>query len=392
MARKPVYSITVDGNTIDSVLAPILISISIKSDDESSADELTLEIDDTEGQVELPRMGADVTAAIGYEDDDLPVEEQGTVVSFQGTVDEAHSGGKGKSGAQAGGHHGGKHGGGAEHGGPVHASGSRSKGRTLTITAKSIDMTSKVKGRRSAHKDNATFGDVAREWGQKAGLSDVKVDASLASIKRRYWAMSNESFPAWGARIAHELGATFKVFNTVGVFVSRKGGSSASGQALTPVDAIWSTDPASPGNLIEWSASPVLSRPDHASFKTRWYDPKAAAHQTETSDGGSSGEATHFHHYKHATQDAAKGQCDSNKDECEREKGGCDGITIDGAPDAQVGAPCNVSGIRDGVDGTYLITSVTHSLSRHSGFLTKLGLKQPTSGAGTDSRATKKAT
>ena len=46
-----------------------------------------------------------------------------------------------------------------------------------------------------------------------------------------------------------------------------------------------------------------------------------------------------------------------------------------------------MSGIRDGVDGTYLISGVTHSLNRHSGFLTHLKLKQPAGAAGTNSRA-----
>ncbi|RYB05729.1 hypothetical protein [Lichenibacterium ramalinae] len=51
------------------------------------------------------------------------------------------------------------------------------------------------------------------------------------------------------------------------------------------------------------------------------------------------------------------------------------------------GALANVSGIRDGVDGTYLISGVTHSLSRHSGFITHLELERPAGAAGTDSRA-----
>ena len=47
--------------------------------------------------------------------------------------------------------------------------------------------------------------------------------------------MSNESFMAWGDRIRRELGATFKIFGSVGVFVSRTGGMSASGKPLTPI-------------------------------------------------------------------------------------------------------------------------------------------------------------
>ena len=376
--RRATYSVIVDDNAIDSTLDPILISLSIKTDDKGTCDELSMEIDDSDGQVELPRMGASVEAEIGWDD-------TGQVSSFQGFMDDAHSGGKD---AKAGGHGGGKHGkAGGGHGGPVHASGSRSKGRTLTLTAKSADMTSKVKGHRSAHKDKAKFGDVAKEWGQKAGLSDVKVDPTLAAVERPYWSMANESFMAWGDRIRRELGATFKIFGQTAVFVPRTGGTSASGKALTPIVVTWGD------NLIDWSASPVLSRPQYGSTAARWYDPKAAKHVTETSDGGSgSGDAKHCHPTKHATKDNAKRQADSNKAELDREKGGCDGVTIDGNPDAQPGAPCTIAGIRDGVDGTYLIESVTHTLSRHTGFTTKLTLKLPTAGAGTDSRSTKKAT
>ena len=376
--RKATYSVIVDGNTIDSTLDPILISLSIKTDDKGTCDELSIEVDDSDGQVELPRMGASVEAEIGWDDTDQ-------VSSFEGFMDDAHSGGgKGEKTGGAG-SKGGKPGnGGAGHGGPVHASGSRSKGRTLTMTAKSADMTSKVKGHRSAHKDKAKFGDVAKEWGQKAGLSDVKVDEALASVERPYWSMANESFMAWGDRMRRELGATFKIFGTSAVFVPRTGGTSASGKALTPIAVTWGD------NLIDWSASPVLSRPQYGSTAARWYDAKAAKHVTETSAGGS-GDAKHCHATKHATKDNAKRQADSNKAELDREKGGCDGVTIDGDPDAQPGAPCTISGIRDGVDGTYLIESVTHTLSRHGGFTTKLTLKLPSGGAGTDSRSSTKA-
>lgn len=382
--RRAIYTVTVDGNTIDSTLDPILISLSIKSDDKGTCDELSIEVDDSGGQVELPRKGAAVEAEIGWDD-------TGQVSSFTGFMDDSHSGGKdGKASKGSKTSSSAKHGKGGEGaGGPVHAPGSRSKGRALTMTAKSADMTSKVKGHRSAHKDNASFGDVAQEWGQAAGLSNVKVDSSLAAIQRPYWSMANESYMAWGDRIRRELGATFKIFGTTGVFVPRTGGTSASGKPLTPIAVTWGD------NLIDWSASPVLSRPQYGSCGTRWYDPKAAKHRIETSDGGSgTSSAKHAHPLKHANQANAQGQSNSNKTELDREKGGCDGVTIDGNPDAQPGAPCTITGIRDGVDGTYVIESVTHTLSRHSGFPTRLTLKQPTGGAGTDSRAatTKTAT
>ena len=365
--RTAIYDVEVDGTNISTTLAPILISLSIKLDDKANADELSLELDDSDGQIELPRMGATVTAALGWDD-------TGAVVSFEGTVDTASSNGEGKKHDH---HGGGRHGGGG--GGSQQSAGGRGKGRTLTISAKSADMTGKLKQQRSAHMDNATFGDVAQAWGKKAGLT-VKVDSALSSVKRPYWSMARESFMTWGERMAQQLDATFTIYNGTAAFTPRAGGTSASGQALTAIDVAWGI------NLLEWSVAPVLSRPDYGTFQTRWYDPVAAAHKVETADGSAGkSPATHSHRVSAPDGDQAKAQSGSNKTESGREKGS-GSVTIDGEPNAIAGALANVSGIRDGVDGTYLISGVTHSLSRHSGFITHLELKQPAGAAGTDSR------
>jgi len=47
---------------------------------------------------------------------------------------------------------------------------------------------------------------------------------------------------------------------------------------------------------------------------------------------------------------------------------------------------CSISGVRPGIDGTYLIETVKHSASRSGGATTSLDLKQPGGGAGKDSR------
>ena len=362
--RRSLYDVEIDGTNISTALAPILISISIKRDDKANSDELVVELDDSDGQIELPRMGATVTAALGWDD-------TGAVVMFEGTVDTASSNGKGSK------HGGGHHGGG---GGKEHSAGGRSKGRTLTISAKSADMTTTLKARRSAHMDDANFGDVAQAFGKKAGLT-VKVDSDVASVHRKWWGMSNESFTTWATRHAEQIGATFAVQGTDAAFISRAGGSSVSGKTLPAVDVAWGL------NLLEWSIDPVLSRPDYGTFGTRWYDPKVAAHKVEMADGSAGkSPAKHTHPFKAPTQDHAKGQSGANKGESAREKG-AGSVTIDGNPDAQPAALANGSGIRDGVDGTYLISGVTHSLNRHSGFITHLELKQPAGAAGTDSRA-----
>jgi phage protein D len=347
--RRPVYRISVDGADVTSNFAPLLTQLTITDSDGGKADSLECDLDDTGGWIELPRVGASIEAAIGWDD-------TGSFVVFEGTVDE------------------------------VTSTGARGQGHLLTITAKSADVRGKLKQHESKHMDQASFKDAAQQWGRDAGLSNVVVDQALGQIQRAYWAMGNEHFLAWGQRMAHELGATFKVMGDTGVFVTRSSGQSASGKALATVAATWGD------NLISWSLSPVLSRPEYQQFIARWYDPKAAKWMAETVQAKTPGTVTgnspapaSTHRYKTANQQNAKGQAGSASDEADRDRGGGT-VTIDGNPSAQSEAQCVVAGVRPGIDGLYRISTATHRLTRHGGYLTDLQLKQPSGSAGTDSR------
>ena len=59
-------------------------------------------------------------------------------------------------------------------------------------------------------------------------------------------------------------------------------------------------------------------------------------------------------------------------------------VVIEGNTAAVPDGLCTVSGTRSGVDGSYRIEAVTHTLTRAGGFVTTLELKQPQQGAGTD--------
>jgi phage protein D len=91
------------------------------------------------------------------------------------------------------------------------------------------------------------------------------------------------------------------------------------------------------------------------------------------------------HKHKHANQKNAGRQAKSNADDAERSKGG-GSIEIDGNAAAQSQAICKVSGIRDGIDGDYQITSAEHTYSRGGGWVTKMELGQPGKGTGSDTR------
>jgi phage protein D len=340
--RSALYSLAVDGQDVTSNFDPHLISMTIKLTDGGKSDTLEISLDDMDGRLRLPREGADIRATLSW-------SIGGGAVEFQGKTDEPES------------------------------RGSRGGGMTLSITAHAADLKGKPKEKKQSHKDNATFGDVAKEWGQSADL-DVKVDGALAAIQRDFWDMRNESYMGWGARIAKELGATFKIMGRTAVFVPRNGDNSASGKPLSAVRAAYGE------NIVSWRLTPIQNRARYTKSIVRWYDAAKAIWDKAEADIGDENAQVHLvETKKRADKDRAKDQAESNAQESKRGKGG-GSITLDGEPAAQAQAPCYVTGVRAGIDGEYRIKSASHAYTRGGGWITTCELEQPQGSAGTDGR------
>ena len=61
--RKAVYSIEIDGQDVSSAFHPLLISLEIDLFDGGETDRVTVALDDTGGQIQLPRAGASILEA-----------------------------------------------------------------------------------------------------------------------------------------------------------------------------------------------------------------------------------------------------------------------------------------------------------------------------------------
>ena len=327
MSKRAVFMVTVAGTNITTTLMPVLISLTVSDKVGTHSDTTSLEVDDMEGRIVLPQIGAPVVVALGW-------EGEGVRVVFTGTVDE------------------------------VRSSGSRGSGRTLSITAKGMDTTGKPKEGQQRHFDEKTVKDILSEAGKSAGVTAVEIDPSLASITRTYFEMRDESFIHMGERLAREIGGNFRIQGATAI-MSKRGGS-----YTAAVVAAWGR------NLHGWDISPALGRAQYAKLRARWYDPAKAKWQETEQATSLAVDARHDHRYAKPDQDEAAQQTASDKATSERDAGE-GSVTIEGNTSAIPDGLCVVMGARPGIDGPYRIESVTHSYSRGGGFVTQLSLKQP---------------
>lgn len=331
------YQVLVAGQDVTSRFDPLLLSIKITRSAKEASDEATLELSDHSGNILLPQDRAPVLIRING------------AQAFEGFVSDVdYSFGKGD-------------------------------GRRLSVSASSIDQGSKVKEPVLRHKDDASFQDVAKEWGAKAGLQ-VSLAGSITGIQRKYWLAQNESFMSWGQRMATEYGASFKIIGSRCFIVSLNEGISISGKTLTPVDAVYGQ------NLKSGSIAPIISRPKFKNVEISYFDvAKGKRVKVEAPTGIDDVDSALRTVITAADEDQAKRRAEAHGKNSDREKGG-GSVTILGNVYAEPEALCNLSGIRPGIDGSYRIASVEHSLSKKGGFETTLNLKQPQNGAGVDSR------
>ena len=335
------YRVLIGGRDVTSRWSPQLISLSVQRAAGQASDSFDGVLADPDGATFLPETGASVEVQIGHSR-----ESVGWV--FSGFVNDVRH-----KGSMA--------------------------GRQISVTASSADQNSKIKapGLRTAHEKS--FGDVAQEWGDKAGVN-VTMIGNAGEALRPFWLQQHESFMGWGQRMARELGLTFKVIGDRAFFAPRNEGMSATGKPLTTIIAEWG------GNLLSWDITPIVARPQFSKVHGRYYDIQKAAYVEQPRDVNGIDTEAHFRHMlTSAGEPHAEQSAGSASKESERDKG--EGtVDIIGDHAAEPEAKCIVRGARPGIDGTYLIDSVSHTLSKGDGFTTSLKLKHPADGAGVDSR------
>lgn len=200
-ARNPIpdFRLIMDGTDLSDRVRPRLISLSLTEKRDDAADQLNLQIDDSDGRLALPTEGARLQLQLGW--------KQGTGVP-EGLV------GKGIFLVDE-----------VEHSGPPDA---------VTVRARSADMTAELRTRRDQSWTETTVGAVVNEIAGRNGLA-ARISPSFANITLPSIVQSRESDMAFLQRLGRTYDAVATVKNGSLLFLPIGAGETASGEPLPTV-------------------------------------------------------------------------------------------------------------------------------------------------------------
>lgn len=197
---RPLFRVEIDGLDITDALQDRLIDLSITDNRGFEADQVELQIDDTDGLIDLPSKGVSLRAWLGWEHGEL-------IYKGSYTVDEI------------------------EHAGAPDI---------LTVRARSADLRTGLTTQRERSWHDLTLGDIVNTLASENGLQ-AAIDGALAAQPIVHIDQTNETAVNLLTRLARQFDAIATVKDGKLIFMPVAGGRSVSGQAL-PAVAITRTD------------------------------------------------------------------------------------------------------------------------------------------------------
>lgn len=347
-ALIPAFRVSLDDNDITTSLEKRLISLTHTDNRGFEADQLDIELDDSDGLLQLPRRGAVLSLALGWRNEPL-------IVKGEFTVDE------------------------------VEHSGSPDR---LTVRGRSADFreTLNIKRERSWHE--TTVGAVVNEIAARHKLT-AALGKDLETKQVEHFDQTNESDGSFLMRLAKEYGAIAAIKNGSLLFIRQGQGKTASGKPLPVMTITRSVGDghhfsladrgAYTGVQTNWLNTREPKKKEKVKVTRRRYKPRAKTTKAPEPKQGEylvgSDENVLVISKQYSSRFYAERRA---KAEWERIQRGVASFSIQlakGRADLFPELPVKVTGFKQQIDDAeWIITTVTNSIN-DSGFTTALELE-----------------
>ena len=304
----PDFRIEFDGKNITESLRPRLTSLSLVDEAGSHADKLTLQLDDRDGDSEIPKTGHQLSVYLGYRESGLEYMGLFSVgdIEFIGP--------------------------------PM----------SLNVSATSLDYASKFKEKRTAHYENLSLTDLAQQIAERHEAFQI-VALPNTDVTYEHIGQENESDLHLLRRLVKMVGAEVSFKNgTIMIFEKGKEPRKDKRIELKPEDV---------SNYSITSSN----RKDYSRVTAKWHNNDEAGEKS-IEVGDDSGPLfvikKPFQDEAHATAAASGKLYDLNRGKVSG------GLTLTGRTDIFAGSIIALSGFRGGLDGDYTAKQVSHSMGR----------------------------
>ncbi|KTR53316.1 late control protein D [Pantoea ananatis] len=344
-ASTPAFRLTMEGEDVTQTIQKRLISMTLTDNRGFEADQLDIELDDTDGQLQLPRRGVALSLSLGWKGEAL--FPKGTY-----TVDEI------------------------EHSGTPDR---------LTLRARSADFRETLNTKREKSWHQTTVGDMVKEIAGRHKLQMALGD-DMAKMTIDHLDQTNESDASFLMRLAKQCGAIACIKNGGLLFIRQGQGKTASGRVL-PVITLQRKDgdghrftladrDAYTGVIASWLHTREPATKPETTVKRKRRKTAAKKKEPEAKQGDyliGTDENVLVLSRTYANRANAERAA---KMQWERLQRGVAMFSIQlarGRADLYTEMPVKVSGFKQQIDaGEWIITTLTHSLSADNGFTTSI--------------------
>lgn len=345
--KSPAFNIVIEGKDVTTTLDKRLMSVTLTDNRGFEADQLDLELDDADGQIVLPRRGAVIQFALGWEGQ--PLFPKGAF-----TVDEIeHSGAPDR----------------------------------LTIRARSADFRATLNIRLEKSWHQTTVGDVIKEIATRHNLK-MALGQDLSGLSLEHLDQTNESDASFLMKLARQYGAIASVKSGNLLFIRQGQGRTASGKPL-PVVTITRKEGdghrftladrgAYTGVIASWLHTREPKKKEMTKVKRRRRKTTKPKEPEEKSGDYLVGTDENVLVLNRTYANRANAER-AAKMQWERLQRGVASFSLqlaEGRADLYTEMPVKVSGFKQPIDDAeWTITTLRHTISPDSGFVTSIELE-----------------